>query len=215
MASPDRRNHLRTELPQIARAIIQHHQPAVVAVHMVSVVARVLAVVRVPAIDAERGHPRRPGRLRPGLAVGIGRVLGEVRAISLASCPSPWPHSLRPSPPFSARVQNEDGRAKPDHNSQPNTLAGTVNLCGCGRDNGRGSGWAHGRLCQSGNPLVTSAKVRKAWVRAARYWTAETWSRRRWKRSLIPTWAERKRWAWPANVNRSPATRPGPTPRAG
>src|SRR5919202_2693922 len=49
---------------------------------------------------------------------------------------------------------------------------------------------------------VTSAQVWKAWVRAARYWLAVTWSRRRWNRLLIPSWAERKRWAWPGDLKR-------------
>src|SRR3954447_247344 len=56
---------------------VEDHRPAVAAVDVVGVDARVLPVIRVPAIDAERGRPRRPGRLRPGLAVGVGRVLGD------------------------------------------------------------------------------------------------------------------------------------------
>jgi len=49
---------------------------------------------------------------------------------------------------------------------------------------------------------VTSAQTWRAWVRAARCWVAETSWRRRWKRLLIPSWAERKRWACPADLKR-------------
>ena len=49
---------------------------------------------------------------------------------------------------------------------------------------------------------VISAHVWKARVRAEGHWSAEMRSRRRRKRSLIASWAERKRWAWPADLNR-------------
>src|SRR3954447_11708441 len=47
-----------------------------------------------------------------------------------------------------------------------------------------------------------SAHISNARSRAARYSLAGTWSRRRWNRLLIPSWAERKRWAWPGDLNR-------------
>src|SRR5215210_9422571 len=46
-----------------------------------------------------------------------------------------------------------------------------------------------------------SAHISNARSRAARYSLAGRRSRRRWKRLLIWSWAERKRWAWPADVN--------------
>lgn len=49
---------------------------------------------------------------------------------------------------------------------------------------------------------VTSAQVWKTWVRAARYRAAERRWRRRWKRVSIPSWAERKRRAWPGDLQR-------------
>src|SRR5215212_9273122 len=47
-----------------------------------------------------------------------------------------------------------------------------------------------------------SAHISNARSRAARYSLAGRWSRRRWKRLLIWSWAERKRWACPADLKR-------------
>src|SRR5947209_18461605 len=49
---------------------VQNHRPAVVGVDEIGVAARVLPVVRVPAIDVELAHIRRSGRAGPNLALG-------------------------------------------------------------------------------------------------------------------------------------------------
>jgi hypothetical protein len=64
----------------------------------------------------------------------------------------------------------------------------------------RGPRW-RGVQAAAATPLM-SAHIANARPLAARYSPAVTWPRRRWHRLLIPSWAERKRWAWPANLNR-------------
>ena len=49
---------------------------------------------------------------------------------------------------------------------------------------------------------VISAHVRKARVRAEGHWSAEMRPWRRRTRLLIASWAERKHWAWSADLNR-------------
>ena len=56
---------------------VQHHRPAIVAVDIVSVDARIGAVGRVPAVDAEFRRLLGARRLRPGLAGGHRGVFGE------------------------------------------------------------------------------------------------------------------------------------------
>ena len=56
---------------------VENHRPAIVAVDEIGVHARVCAIVRIPAIDAEFGDPRGVGRLRPRLARLDAGVFGE------------------------------------------------------------------------------------------------------------------------------------------
>src|SRR6185295_1288381 len=81
------------------------------------------------------------------------------------------------------------------------TPVGAVNLMECGRNDARDRAGDTDSYAVAATP-VTAAQVWKAWVRAARYWLAGRRSRRRWNRLLIPSWAERKRWAWPGDLNR-------------
>ncbi len=60
--------------------------------------------------------------------------------------------------------------------------ADTVNLCGCVRDGARVSGRATDDYATAATPLI-SAHVWKAWVRAARYWSAGR--RSRWSRNRL------------------------------
>src|SRR5690606_39504009 len=56
---------------------VQDHRPALVEVDLVGVGARVLAVVRVPAVHPEGAHARRPGGRLEVAALADLRVLGE------------------------------------------------------------------------------------------------------------------------------------------
>src|SRR5690606_9489246 len=56
---------------------VQDHRPALVEVDLVGVGARVLAVVRVPAVHLEGAHARRPGGRLEVAALADLRVLGE------------------------------------------------------------------------------------------------------------------------------------------
>src|SRR5207237_4606711 len=53
---------------------VEHHRPAVVDIDVIGVDARVLAVVRIPAIDPELARFGRALRLWPGLAAGDPRI---------------------------------------------------------------------------------------------------------------------------------------------
>src|SRR5205085_9223791 len=56
---------------------VEDHRAAIVAVDVIGVDARVVAVVRVPAIDPEALRAMPDNGLRPGPAFGHLRVLGE------------------------------------------------------------------------------------------------------------------------------------------
>jgi hypothetical protein len=56
---------------------IEHHRSAIVAIDEIGIEARVLAAIRVVAIDAVFLEPGGSGRLRPGLARHDLRVLGK------------------------------------------------------------------------------------------------------------------------------------------
>src|SRR5918992_5643363 len=81
----------------------------------------------------------------------------------------------------------------PDGHRQA-VVSATTELAGRGR-------CRRGVQAAAAIPLML-AHVSNARALAARYCSAETWSRRRWKRLLIWSWAERNRWAWPADLKR-------------
>ena len=77
---------------------VQDHRPAGVEIDLVGVGARVLPVVRVPAIDAELAHAFRTGGRLVGLAMADaavgGKIEGDHLSVFLTSNPVAWPQAL-------------------------------------------------------------------------------------------------------------------------
>ena len=67
----------RVDLVLDVEQAVEHHRAAIVDIDIVGIDARVLAVIRAPAIDAEFARVLGADRLRPDLAFAHLRVLGE------------------------------------------------------------------------------------------------------------------------------------------